>query len=146
MVSECCLCRKIVRIERVRTGDPKPETVHQQRSKVGNFSLHQFSCFSLAEASQNRLTMGEVINNFFVDVTSLPHTTQGFVQLLFLGGTYAYILGYASNLISDGSELLLLVPSMANLIGSVVLPILGAVPEGCMVLFSGLGPGAQGKR
>lgn len=27
-------------------------------------------------------------------------------------------------------------------IGSVVLPILGAVPDGCIVLFSGLGPNA----
>jgi hypothetical protein len=26
--------------------------------------------------------------------------------------------------------------------GSVVLPILGAVPDGCIVLFSGLGPNA----
>ena len=49
---------------------------------------------------------------------------------------------YASNLISDGSELLLLVPSMAGLVGSVVLPILGAVPDGAIVLFSGLGPNA----
>jgi hypothetical protein len=26
--------------------------------------------------------------------------------------------------------------------GSVVLPILGAVPDGCIVLFSGMGPNA----
>lgn len=85
------------------------------------------------------------IGSFFVDVKSLPETPAGFVQLLFLGGTYGYILCVASNMISDGSELLLLVPSMAGVIGSVVLPVLGAVPDGCMVLFSGLGPGAQGK-
>lgn len=85
------------------------------------------------------------IGSYFIDVSSLPDNAQGFVQLLFLGGTYGYILCFASNLISDGSELLLLVPSMAGVIGSVVLPVLGAVPDGCMVLFSGLGPGAQGK-
>eukprot|EP00401_Gymnodinium_catenatum_P006415 CAMPEP_0117568866 /NCGR_PEP_ID=MMETSP0784-20121206/58362_1 /TAXON_ID=39447 /ORGANISM="" /LENGTH=542 /DNA_ID=CAMNT_0005366819 /DNA_START=139 /DNA_END=1767 /DNA_ORIENTATION=+ len=45
-----------------------------------------------------------------------------------------------SNLISDGSELLLLVPEVAGLVGGVVLPVLGAVPDGMMVLFSGLGP------
>jgi hypothetical protein len=84
------------------------------------------------------------IGDYFVDVTALPQTLPGFVQLLFLGGTYGFILCYASNLISDGSELLLLIPSLAGLIGSVVLPVLGAVPDGCMVLFSGLGPGAQG--
>merc|ERR1712194_469665 len=43
-------------------------------------------------------------------------------------------------MIGDGSELLLLVPAYADLVGSVVLPILGAVPDGMMILFSGLGP------
>lgn len=33
--------------------------------------------------------------------------------------------------------------SLLNIpLGSVVLPILGAVPDGCIVLFSGLGPNA----
>lgn len=32
-------------------------------------------------------------------------------------------------MISDGSELLLLVPQWAGLIGSIVLPFLGAVPD-----------------
>jgi len=56
---------------------------------------------------------------------------------------YGYILYIASGLISDGSELLLLVPSVAGIVGSVVLPFLGAVPDGMMVLFSGMGPQAQ---
>ena len=47
-----------------------------------------------------------------------PHNprslTQGFVQLLFLGSVYAYVLFFAANLIGDGSELLLLVPSLAG--------------------------------
>jgi hypothetical protein len=46
-------------------------------------------------------------------------------------------------MLSDGSELLLLVPSLAGIVGSVVLPILGAVPDGAIMLFSGLGPDAQ---
>lgn len=64
-------------------------------------------------------------------------------QIIFLTGMYGYVLFMASNLISDGSELLLLVPSLAPLVGSVVLPVLGAVPDGAMVLFSGLGANAQ---
>ena len=37
-----------------------------------------------------------------------------------------------------------LVPAVMKLMtGSVVLPILGAVPDGCIVLFSGLGPNAE---
>lgn len=55
---------------------------------------------------------------------------------------YAYILSWGSNMISDGSELLLLIPSWRDLVGSIVLPILGAVPDGAIVLFSGLGPDA----
>jgi len=61
-------------------------------------------------------------------------------QIVVLMGVYGYILFIASNLISDGSELCLLVPEYASMVGSVVLPILGAVPDGIMVLFSGLGP------
>eukprot|EP00601_Ochromonadales_sp_CCMP2298_P006487 CAMPEP_0173202514 /NCGR_PEP_ID=MMETSP1141-20130122/19019_1 /TAXON_ID=483371 /ORGANISM="non described non described, Strain CCMP2298" /LENGTH=235 /DNA_ID=CAMNT_0014127895 /DNA_START=90 /DNA_END=794 /DNA_ORIENTATION=- len=83
------------------------------------------------------------LKDYFIDVTALPETTAGTVQLLFVGSTYGYILYYASNLISDGAELLLLIPAAAGLVGSVVLPVLGAVPDGCMVLFSGLGPDAQ---
>jgi hypothetical protein len=36
-----------------------------------------------------------------------------------------YVLFVASNMISDGSELLLLIPSIAGLVGSCVLPVLG---------------------
>lgn len=66
-----------------------------------------------------------------------------FAQIIFLTGVYGYFLFLASNLISDGSELLLLVPKFAPIVGSVVLPVLGAVPDGVMVLFSGLGKNAQ---
>lgn len=61
---------------------------------------------------------------------------SGLAWLLF---SYGYILCYASNLISEGSDLLLLVPSLAGLVGGVVLPFLGAVPDGTIMLFSGLG-------
>ena len=67
----------------------------------------------------------------------------GLVQVLLLMMVYAYILFTASNMLSIGSELLLLVPSIAGIVGSVVLPILGAVPDGAIMLFSGLGPDAQ---
>jgi Ca2+/Na+ antiporter len=67
----------------------------------------------------------------------------GFVQLLFLLFAYGAILFAGSTHISDGSELLLLIPEWAGLVGSIVLPVLGAVPDGAIVLFSGLGPDAQ---
>ncbi|OEU16249.1 hypothetical protein FRACYDRAFT_261156 [Fragilariopsis cylindrus CCMP1102] len=62
--------------------------------------------------------------------------TTGLIWLFF---SYGYALFYSANLIGEGSELLLLVPSMAGLVGGVVLPLLGAVPDGAIILFSGLG-------
>ena len=73
----------------------------------------------------------------------MPDSAYGFIQVLFMGAVYGYILFNASNMISEGSELLLLVPSLKNLVGSIVLPILGAIPDGAIVLFSGLGDNAQ---
>lgn len=54
----------------------------------------------------------------------------GITGLIWLFFSYGYALFYAANLIGEGSELLLLVPSMAGLVGGVVLPLLGAVPDG----------------
>eukprot|EP01066_Platyproteum_vivax_P015733 Platyproteum_vivax@DN6918_c0_g1_i5.p1 len=79
----------------------------------------------------------------FITPALLPQGAYGLIQVLFLAAVYGYILFSASNLISNGSELLLLVPSIAGLVGSVILPILGAVPDGMIVLFSGMGPNAQ---
>ena len=84
--------------------------------------------------------MGGVLDKIFIDPSTLEHQPGGVVKILFLMVVYAFVLFKASNLISDGSELLLLIPSVAGIVGSVVLPILGAVPDGMIVLFSGLGP------
>lgn len=62
------------------------------------------------------------------------------MQLILETVIYGGVLFYSAGLIGDGSELLLLIPSVAGLVGSVVLPVLGAVPDGMMVLFSGIGP------
>ena len=66
-------------------------------------------------------------------------TEVGITGLLWLFLSYGFALFQGANLISEGSDLLLLVPSMAGLVGGVVLPLLGAVPDGAMILFSGLG-------
>jgi Ca2+/Na+ antiporter len=63
--------------------------------------------------------------------------------MLLMTVIYGVVLYQSSNLIADGSELLLLIPSVAGLVGSIVLPILGAVPDGMMTLSSGLGDDAQ---
>ena len=66
------------------------------------------------------------LNDLFIDVGTLPNDCYGLFQLMSIGLVYGYLLMYAGNLISDGSELLLLVPSLAGVVGTIVLPILGA--------------------
>ena len=55
---------------------------------------------------------------------------------------YGYILFRAAVLIGDGSEKLLLIYG-PGLIGGLIIPILGAVPDGAIVLVSGLGKGDE---
>ena len=87
--------------------------------------------------------MASYLGKCFVDVESLPDDGFGMVQLAFIAVVYAFVLFNASGWIKDGSELLLLVPSLSGIIGSIVLPVLGAVPDGAIVLFSGMGDNAQ---
>lgn len=86
--------------------------------------------------------MGTVLGKLFVDVTQLPQDNYGLAILVYLGATYAFVLLKSSTMIKDGSELLLLIPKYAGIVGSIVLPVLGAVPDGAIVLFSGMGPNA----
>jgi len=81
--------------------------------------------------------------SIFIDPSKLDPNWGGSIQLIFLLLVYGFILSKSSALISDGSELLLLIPALAGIVGSVVLPVLGAVPDGAIVLFSGFGPDAQ---
>jgi len=87
--------------------------------------------------------MGGLLDKILIDPATLVNEEGAVCKILFLMAVYGFILFKASNLISDGSELLLLIPSVAGIVGSVVLPILGAVPDGMIVLFSGLGDNAQ---
>jgi Ca2+/Na+ antiporter len=88
----------------------------------------------VAASSKHHSRMAPV----FFDVASMDYYQLTLVTLI-----YGYVLYVGSNMIGDGSELLCFFPSVAGIVGSVVVPILGAVPDGAMVLFSGLGPNAQ---
>lgn len=83
------------------------------------------------------------LSDLFVDVSSLPDDGYGLFQIFFLTFVYGVVLFIAANLISDGSEFLLLIPSISGMVGSIVLPVLGAVPDAAIVIFSGLGSDAQ---
>ncbi|CBK20419.2 uncharacterized protein [Blastocystis hominis] len=80
--------------------------------------------------------MGEVLSRLFIDVEDIPLTGYGLVQLVFLFCVYSFILFKGANLISDGSELLLLVPQWAGLIGSIVLPFIGSVPDSAIGIYN----------
>merc|ERR1712196_90455 len=82
------------------------------------------------------LAMGQVIsdvNSCFISPEQLPDGVYGLVQLFFLFSVYGYVLFWAAEEIAEGSELLLLLPKIAGVVGSVVLPVLGAVPDGAIV-------------
>jgi len=70
---------------------------------------------------------------------SIDPEDVGNTGLLWLLASYGYILYMAANYISEGSELLTLIPKFSGIVGSIVLPLLGAVPDGAIMLFSGLG-------
>lgn len=75
----------------------------------------------------------------FPDIGAEAAWGQIFMQAVL----YGYILSIGADMIGDGAELLMLCPSIAPLVGSIVVPILGAVPDGMMVLCSSLGDDAQ---
>lgn len=90
--------------------------------------------------------MGETLSSCFVDASTLPDDGFGCVQLLTLGAAYGYVVVLCAQGIGDGCELLMAYsPRVASLVGPVVLPILGAVPDSMIILFSGLGEDAQEK-
>jgi|ERR1712216_426629 len=78
--------------------------------------------------------MGDGLSKLFIDPSHLPEDAYGFIQVCFLFCCYGCVLCYGAKLISDGSELLQLVPALKGIVGSVVLPVLGAVPDGALVL------------
>jgi len=82
--------------------------------------------------------MGSFLSSLFIDPVDLPEDGYGVFQLLFLAAVYSFVLYKASKLIAGGSELLLLVLN-PGFVGGFLLPVLGAVPDGAIVLFSGLG-------
>ena len=58
---------------------------------------------------------------------------------------YGILLTGAAKLISDGAEMLLDFGFSPSIIGAVVLPVLGAIPDCGMIVASGLGSDAQEK-
>lgn len=62
--------------------------------------------------------------------------------LLFMMIVYGFVLMKASQTISTGSEMLLLIYG-PGIIGGLLIPILGAIPDSAIILISGLGSGTK---
>jgi hypothetical protein len=78
------------------------------------------------------------------DKDNLYPCSENIVGQLLLMLFYGVILMCGAKLISDGSELMLeLFPAFGTVIGALLLPILGAVPDAAIILVSGLGDPAQ---
>lgn len=62
--------------------------------------------------------------------------------LVFLLSVYGYILIIASTYLGEGCEILLeaMGPAWAGIIGGILVPLCGVLPDSLMVLMSGLGP------
>ena len=56
---------------------------------------------------------------------------------------YGLTLGFSAKMISDGAEMLLDLGVAPALIGGVILPVSGVVPDSMMILVSGLGERSQ---
>lgn len=72
----------------------------------------------------------------------IPTEHLNIPQSLFLVGIYGCILIMASTYLGEGAEILLeaLGPAWAGVIGGILIPILGILPDSLMVLMSGMGP------
>lgn len=73
----------------------------------------------------------------FIDTSDV-----GFWGQLFMLLAYGYILFVSANVIGDGSDILMEFYG-AGVVGGLVIPILGAVPDGMMILMSGMGGGSK---
>lgn len=73
----------------------------------------------------------------FPDAEVLDSPALAFMMLI-----YGYILMQGSKLIGNGSEMLLLLYG-PGIIGGLLIPILGAVPDCVVILISGLGSGTK---
>eukprot|EP01025_Chloroclados_australasicus_P048108 TRINITY_DN5436_c0_g1_i2.p1 TRINITY_DN5436_c0_g1~~TRINITY_DN5436_c0_g1_i2.p1 ORF type:complete len:558 (-),score=69.45 TRINITY_DN5436_c0_g1_i2:617-2230(-) len=74
----------------------------------------------------------------------LPCSDSDIGTIIFLIIVYGFIMLQGANFLSNGSEMLLEVLS-PGLIGGLLLPVLGALPDSIIIIVSGLGPYEQAK-
>ena len=82
-------------------------------------------------------------DSLFVDVSNVPENGYGYFQLVTLLLIYFSLLWLGSYLIVTGTELLIFLPGMSSVVGSIILPVLGQLPMILLSVFAGFGADAQ---
>ena len=110
-----------------------------QTNSYGRFGSVILKYSDISNAS-NKSNSSEALNHCKSNVFPCSDKIVGNIVLILF---YGLTLGFAAKLISDGAELLLDLGLPAGLIGGVILPVLGAVPDSVMIAVSGMGPRAE---
>jgi len=82
-------------------------------------------------------------DNLFIDVSVVEDSGYGYFQLVSLLIIYFVLLWVGSYLIVSGTELLIFLPGMSSVVGSIILPVLGQLPMILLSIFAGFGAEAQ---
>lgn len=93
--------------------------------------------------TDDSLSASEFFSNLFIDPSALPDSGYGYFQLFFLLVVYGSIVIFSSLLMAAGSELLIFIPAISGIVGSVIIPILAQVLDAFIIIFSCLGAKAQ---
>ena len=102
-----------------------------------------FCCSCCVQFHVDALSVNGSVDTCYDERNGLFPCSSTITGNLLLMICYGAILGVAAKFISDGAEMLLDFGLPPNLIGGVVLPVLGAVPDAAIILASGLGDDAQ---
>ena len=111
-----------------------PSVVHGGRAWIA-------SCGFLEQAAFNN---SEEAGEIFIEATCEWSPILGFLVMLSHMCLYGYVLYVAADLIGTGSELLLLIPSLREIVGAVVIPVFATVPDAVLVAFATISAGETG--
>jgi hypothetical protein len=89
----------------------------------------------MSAAGDDAVAINWSFSDLFPDTSLFPDTGYGFFQVCFLLAIYLAFIFYGSLLLAQGSELLIFVPSVAPIVGTILIPILGQLPDALIVIF-----------
>jgi len=97
----------------------------------------------MSTTTDDTLTASEFFADLFIDPNTLPDDGYGSFQLIFLLVVYGLIVIFSSILMATGSELLIFIPAISGVVGSVIIPIIAQIIDAFIIIFSCIGSNAQ---